>query len=1235
MAATPPHLPPTAVLLGHQSQAKPSTSLGRFKSAEAREVYTNRVKDVKRRTHSTKWSDFYQDDVDPLQYGTQLLDRIKQSLAQQNVQTARIRPSSFEWLLPTATCTPEKLAIYDRLYTEAPTVTNTQLKRIMRLESSTTLSPQLQSGVHYFYVRSFELTPSQLREVCDYMRESDEGYCEVDEWRVLLEMHEAHVDVFTLRYWGTVEGPRRPIDRHREDLMGSKLQSILGEFYRTLEALFPEILDNAEVHLILDASVDEEIEPLLRADDVERVLIEMSHPSSLLNRQLGGRYSPFLPNESDAELFTALKTDVWHRFRQQCAFPPDEMLDKLTEHFQDVQEYAVAYPQETGTARHDFTDSLKGMMEAQATPWQYKGKTLSVCVGKDITYTDYIAEKSYWDGGSRAGVLTKDILQRIVDEEAEANRRGGYAVNLRPQKSPWAFVDLWPWLWHRNIEQAVYLLRKYFTIVRPLIAVSFSRPVNGITRANFLHENGVRMDTFTPIVGEATIQFYSDPNGDGKDREHCAFINIGHIHHGRDKYGDQSKDLRRLLEATYHSTFLVKDIAMHVLDKHEKAGDLDSTANFELCREILRELKDLKTGSPYEQFYTNFDQVRRNCAAYFQRTSSRSSAEDVRPLLNGSGRLKLAALGQAEGAPHSNERWESLERIWHLNKPDLHLVIPHTTKNRDKWINSLMTLQTGQYLFLAVLGQVEVNEPDSYLQQLLSTFRPSGGEGRPDQGVEWLKDATQRGNAILKAGLWVQKEAQQQEDDVRRSRLRVHFPQAYQTAHDLQNSPIGIVSSSGIAQIRWHRGPNDDISVRASCKVAIPQSPMDTRVLHFTPEGLDILDASGKALRRKLAGGVESTASVPRGRFHDDPLLTELWQAVLNAHSIATPSNDDQAAVTRNWGAKGIPALTQKARKINPAQNLPVPAPEDANFILYEFVNHYFPNGGKFESITEMDMIGGPGHIERFREWIKRTEYHGHPYRTFWLENFDSDKPQTGLLAKNIPLYRFCTQEHKQVASRSRTYGKDTHNPGGKLYVQNTIFNIHGPGSAVDDIFDDKHGQSTISMRYQKQKEKKEDAKQKKQKTKKAEEEIGEASDEDSDATSTTTATKAERGKKGSRGGGRGQSLAAEGSKTTSRKKKKAQPVDEAAELRGASEVSQAAHKSSTSTEPKKRKAEDETGSGPSAQHKKVKPDDGYEPGGDEGGEEPGDEGSIGRQRRKPRRRNVRTGEAAFRTGEQ
>ena len=70
------------------------------------------------------------------------------------------------------------------------------------------------------------------------------------------------------------------------------------------------------------------------------------------------------------------------------------------------------------------------------------------------------------------------------------------------------------------------------------------------------------------------------------------------------------------------------------------------------------------------------------------------------------------------------------------------------------------------------------------------------------------------------------------------------------------------------------------------------------------------------------------------------------------------------------------------------------------------------------------------------------------------------------LLAKNIPLFRNCTVSRRQVTSQSRVYGPEAKHPGTKLIVQNTIYNIGAPGSAVDDIFDTDAKQSTISTGY-------------------------------------------------------------------------------------------------------------------------------------------------------------------------
>jgi hypothetical protein len=164
----------------------------------------------------------------------------------------------------------------------------------------------------------------------------------------------------------------------------------------------------------------------------------------------------------------------------------------------------------------------------------------------------------------------------------------------------------------------------------------------------------------------------------------------------------------------------------------------------------------------------------------------------------------------------------------------------------------------------------------------------------------------------------------------------VHFPQEFQTAHDLQNSPIGIVSSSGIATIRWLKEKDVKLWIRISVKTAIPENPNDTRVLHFTAAGLDILDAHGNPLRRTLGAGVKAAATISKDRFQATSYMRELWQAVCKAHDIEVEGEEEEGPAI-DWGPKGVAALTAKANKIDPPQNLPKPERGDANFLLYEF----------------------------------------------------------------------------------------------------------------------------------------------------------------------------------------------------------------------------------------------------------------------------------------------------------
>lgn len=690
----------------------------------------------------------------------------------------------------------------------------------------------------------------------------------------------------------------------------------------------------------------------------------------------------------------------------------------------------------------------------QARPSQFQGDTVLAFLGKDITYTDFTRAKSFWDGGSQAAEVTNGILQRTVDSEADSHDRG-YLRVIRDQLSLWCFADLWPWLWHKNSEQAMFFLARYMNIIQPIIAVSYSRPVNAITRADFIHNNGVSMSgmsPFTEIVARPSIQFYhhADISGD-RSREECAFINIPHIHPGRDKYGEQDVRLRRLLEITMQETFVIVDLTLKALAQHAK--DKVPLSRLDLCKEILREHESLKQVAAYKTFSDSLDAARAQCKTYFS-TSVRPSTDDVRPMLDTNGRLKLIELGRAEGSPRSNERTQQLDGLWELNKPDLHVHISNEPGNKEVRMETVMDLQTGQFLYLTALAHCE---PDDYFRMVFNTFAPAGSNRT------WFEDQRARGKAVLSAGLWVTRQVELNDEEQKKPRLRVHFPSEFLPASKMQNSPIGIVQSNGIARVRWKKDGDTNITIRVSSKIAIPKNAHETRVLHFTQDGLDILDAFGNPLRAIGRSGQPIDATIPRVQFGDKPDLYRLWRAVLEAENIGIPAEEDDGddALRFDWGPAGVAALSQKAKTMSPQQNRPIPHPADANYLLYKFLDEPdFRNGGVFESLSPIDKVGAPDHVKRFVEFLQDQQWTNHPYRDWWLSNFDREKPEMAILAKNIPVFRSCKRHNKQVYSVTRK-GKWNEKSQGRLQVQNTTFTIGPPGSAFDDPFDTAHGQST------------------------------------------------------------------------------------------------------------------------------------------------------------------------------
>ena len=129
----------------------------------------------------------------------------------------------------------------------------------------------------------------------------------------------------------------------------------------------------------------------------------------------------------------------------------------------------------------------------------------------------------------------------------------------------------------------------------------------------------------------------------------------------------------------------------------------------------------------------------------------------------------------------------------------------------------MIPIQQGQYFYLTVLGQLP---PDDYVQELLEAFPPPSVTSRRDR--DWLNNAASRRQAIVQAGLWVRRSMGN------KTRLRRQYPQDYVSARNQQGRPIGVVSNSGNAIIRWLRGDGKQIFIRVFCKMAIPTSHYET-----------------------------------------------------------------------------------------------------------------------------------------------------------------------------------------------------------------------------------------------------------------------------------------------------------------------------------------------------------------------------------------------------------------------
>jgi hypothetical protein len=285
------------------------------------------------------------------------------------------------------------------------------------------------------------------------MTEEDNTFEEIMRWSdVVTQQRKSSTgtDLLTIRYVGTCQGPKRPIDRFNEDVH-SRRSGIFNEFVRVIELLMPHVHAAAEVHLIKEASLAL-IAPY-NADDMERFLIEYFGHPTLLNRQRGGYYTSYIPPLEQKVGFEALGTRFYCNFLSEMTSASSQLASLVKSHFEVVQAFANGHPQTTGTHENPFTDGVRNTCIAQAIPKLYRNNTILAFLGKDITIEDYVAERSFLGGKGRACLLTRDFIRRLA--ETEERNHGQEWNDQHYDPAFFTFVDLWPWLWHLDEDEAV------------------------------------------------------------------------------------------------------------------------------------------------------------------------------------------------------------------------------------------------------------------------------------------------------------------------------------------------------------------------------------------------------------------------------------------------------------------------------------------------------------------------------------------------------------------------------------------------------------------------------------------------------------------------------------------------------------------------------------------------------------------------------------------------------------
>ena len=302
---------------------------------------------------------------------------------------------------------------------------------------------------------------------------------------------------------------------------------------------------------------------------------------------------------------------------------------------------------------------------------------------------------------------------------------------------------------------------------------------------------------------------------------------------------------------------------------------------------------------------------------------------------------------RANGPPHSNERLLQAERLFQTEIPGLYNRTDYTA-----WVNFILEQPENYWL----AGCLESWEGVEEMPAEKLTWFLESGQGYNDKA--WIQDFSNRRDTLQRAS---DELMSKQSEWIRRRGQKRFIPSL-----DCLNGSLVHITQRGEVTIKYQKAEGDLNTIRIKMGPSVaPLGYLDSRTIHFIPDGIDIRDHQGVTL---FLRGKRQSATLPLLKLADyasGSKLISLWEEITG---LVAPPNIISTRVSEQLH---LPAVEKKGRPIptkmpGPEELNNPPSEEDALWLLNEYLNQYFPEGGKFWAGSQEYFPKGTGDGNRF-----------------------------------------------------------------------------------------------------------------------------------------------------------------------------------------------------------------------------------------------------------------------------